>query len=157
MTRGARKERLTPVESLVPLVVPQFADRAKLERAAAEWSRIAGALPGKASAPVDISEGELLVVAESPLVADRISMMGGNIMRALAEGWKLEVRKVRVVVGRLPLKGAVASRTTRPPVVSVREEDVRELRFRCERASLPGDAAESLARLRAFFAVRFRK
>ncbi|MDR1875967.1 MAG: DUF721 domain-containing protein, partial [Synergistaceae bacterium] len=126
MRPGGRLERLTPVESLIPYVMPQFGDRVKLDRVAEEWCRIVGELPGKKSAPVDIEGGELLVIAENPLVANRISMMGGNIMRALTEGWKLEVKKVKVVVGRLPLKGVASPGRgrARPPVVSVREEDV---------------------------------
>ncbi|MDR3230544.1 MAG: DciA family protein [Synergistaceae bacterium] len=151
-----RHDRLVAVEALLPRVMPQYADRAKLDRVAAEWGRVVGDL-GRRSAPVDLVNGELLVVAETPLVADRLAMTGGNIARALMEGWKLEIRKVKVIVGRVPLKRAAANERPRAPLVAVREEDVRELQRRCEAKApdLPDDAAESLARLRAFFAKRF--
>ena len=156
--RGGRSERLTPVEALLGQVMPpQYADRSKLERVAADWPRVVGSMLGGQSSPIDIADGELLVTADTPLVASRLSMMGGNIARVLMEQWRLEVRKVKVVVGRAPLKRTAASGTPRPPAVSVREADVREEKRRIEEQSpgLPEDAVDSLARFRAFFARRF--
>jgi hypothetical protein len=154
-----RSARVVPVEDLLPRVMPQYADRAKLDRAAAEWLRVVGPVLGERSAPVDLVSGELLVVAETPLVADRLSMTGGGIARTLMKDWGLEIKKVKVVVGRLPLKRAAANGRPRASLVAVREEDVRELQRRYEASApdLPDDAAESLARLRAFFAKRFGK
>lgn len=160
--RGGRNENLMPVEALLRRVMPpQYADRSKLDRAAADWARVVGSTLARQSSPVDMADGELLVTADTPLVANRLSMMGGNISRVLMEEWRLEVRKVKVVVGRAPLKRTAAPdfSRSRPPSVSVREEDVREMRRRVDEQSpdLPEDAAESLARLRAFFSRRFNR
>lgn len=156
--RGRRNDRLTPVEALLGRVMPpQFADRSKLDRVAADWTRVVGPLLGKQSTPLDIVDGELLVTADTPLIANRLTMMGGNIARVLMEQWRLEVRKVKVVVGRAPLKRTAASGPPRPVHVSVREEDVLALKRHVEEQTpeLPDDAVDSLARLRAFFARRF--
>ncbi|MDR1732226.1 MAG: DUF721 domain-containing protein, partial [Synergistaceae bacterium] len=160
--RSARRrgEGFQALEELLPRVMPDFADFAKLERAASEWGKVVGPALGGRSAPTDLVNGELLVTADTPLVASRLSMMGGNIARALRENWALEVRKVKVVVGRPPVKRASgAGGRLRPPEVTVRDEEVREFRRLCQDRApdLPEDAADALARLQAFFTKRFRK
>ena len=143
---------------------PQYDVMEKLEKAISDWESVVGPILGKQSTPLDIANGELLVLAENPLVGNRVALMGGNVARALAERWGLEVVKVKVVVGRLPLKeprrktGSSDSSISRPPAAfRVREEDVREFESRClgSGPDFPRDAAESLARLRAFFLKRF--
>jgi hypothetical protein len=136
----------------------QYEHRLKLENAAAEWSRVVGPVLAGQSAPVDVSDRELLVVAETPLVANLLSMMAGNIAHTLQECWRFEIEKVKIVVGRPPLKSqgrAYAQPKSSP--VWVKEEDVQNLARNYLETSpeLPEDVVESFARLQAFFATRF--
>jgi hypothetical protein len=151
--------KLLPVNALLGHVMPpEYELRAKLSQAAKEWVGVIGLLLGEQSAPVDILDGELVVVAETPLVASRLSMMGGNIVRALKQRWQMDVVKVKVVVGRLPLKGTrLQGYTPSSPLPGAREEDAKELaRGYLEKSpDLPEDIAASLARLQAFFTKRF--
>jgi hypothetical protein len=157
---GTRSEKIQPVNALLGLAMPsQYGVRVKLDRAAAEWSCVVGELLARQSAPVDVADKELLVVAETPLVANRLSMMAGNIARTLLERWRFEVEKVKVVVGRPPLKsqGRTGQAGSFPAPVRVKEEDVKALVRNYLEASpdLPEDVVESFARLQAFFATRF--
>jgi hypothetical protein len=147
---------------------PEYELRVKLNQAAKEWVSVIGSLLGGQSAPIDLSDGELLVVAETPLVASRLSMMSGNIARAIRQRWHMEVAKVKVVVGRLPLKSTKLEstisksaesqkHTSHAPFIGVREEDAQKLaRHYLEKSpDLPEDIVESLAHLQAFFTKRF--
>ena len=140
---------------------PQYEIREKLAMAASAWGSVVGPLLGKQSAPLDLANGELLVVTEGPLVGNRVAMMGGNIARTLAKRWALNVVRVKVVVGRLPLKGSPQKEGTlpSPAAIRVREGDVRAFEAQCLESlpDYPQDAAESLARLRAFFIKRFKR
>ncbi len=157
MRKERRRGALRPVESLLSQAMPpQFSDRAKLEKVSENWERVVGPLLGRQSSPLDLVDGELLVTSDTPLVASQLSMMGGNIARILDEQWRLEIKKVKVVVGRAPLKRATSFGTPRPPVVQVKEEEVETLKRRYIE-TLPEDAAESLARLQAFFNKRFNQ
>jgi len=164
MEKRSREGKIQSVEALLEQAMPARYDAIeKLGKAARAWESIVGPILGKQSVPLDIVNGELIVAAEGPLVGNQLVMMRGNIARALTERWRLEVAKVKVVVGRLPLKTAPASgssgRSTSPASVRVREEDVKEFSSRCLEClpDFPEDAAESLARLRAFFIKRFGK
>jgi len=165
--KRGREGKVQPVEALLRRAMPpQYDVREKLERASREWESVVGPILGKQSSPLDIANGELIVMAEGPLAGSRVAMMGGNVARTLAERWGLEVVKVKVVVGRLPIKSKdgwqsahyLAKSAPTPPTVHVREEDVKDFESRClENApDFPPDAAESLARLRAFFIKRFK-
>ena len=159
--RKGREGKIQPVEVLLKQAMPPLYEiREKLEKVEAAWDSVVGPVLGRQSAPLDIENGEFLIMTESPLVGNRVVMMGGNIARILSERWRLEVKKVRVVVGRLPLKEKGSSRkgdsAARSAAVRVREEDVKEFESRClEMPDFPQDAAEPLARLRAFFMKRF--
>ena len=160
MGHRGRNRKIQPVEVLLRQAMPPRYDvMEKLEKAAREWEGVVGPALGKQSAPIDIVNRELIVVSENPLVGNRMAMMGGNIIRTLAERWGLEIAKVKVVIGRLPLKAAPRSETSipRPANIRVREEDVKEFESRCLESlpDFPEDAALSLARLRAFFMKRF--
>jgi len=160
---NAGRKGIQPIDVLLKQAMPsQYGAMEKLDKAARAWESVVGPILGRQSVPLDIINGELIVAAENPLIGNRLTMMGGNITRTLAERWRLEITKVKVVVGRLPLKTAPAgggSRSTSPAAVRVREEDVEEFLSRCTETlpDFPEDAAESLARLRAFFIKRFGK
>jgi hypothetical protein len=140
---------------------PQYDLQLKFRQAAAEWPRVVGSRLGSLSAPLSLTDGELLVVADTPLSASRLSMMGGSIAHALMERWRIEVKKVKVVVGRLPLKDAAEPKKlpqpTAAPRVSVKEGDVKKLEqtYLEKSPDLPEDAALALAHFRAFFMKRF--
>ena len=163
MRRGARKERLQPLEVLLAgAMPPSYGERIKIQKAISKWKEIVGPQLGERSAPFDLENGQLLVIAENPLVANRLSMMGGSIMRAFMEGWRLEVKKVKVVVGRLPLAASPSTtpsaiRRARPTEVRVNEEDVQNLaeNYREQTPDLPEDAVQALARLKLFLEKRF--
>jgi hypothetical protein len=144
-------------ELLERAIPPNFSERLKLKEAVEGWKGIVGAALAARSAPADIADGDLLVVADTPLAAQRLSMMGGNIAGTLRERLNFDVKRVRVVVGKLPLKGAVVSPSP-PAMPEPKEAEVKELARRCLEISpgLPEDAAESFAGLRLFFAKRFR-
>ena len=159
--REARDGRIQSVEALLSRALPrQYTERLRLEKVAAEWKRVVGPLLGGQSVPFDLVGGELLVAADTPLVAKRLAMMGGNIARTLASMGLLEVEKVKVVIGRgLPKPASAGNASPRPVSVRVAEEEVRELERLCleQAPDIPEDAAESLARLQAFYAKRFRR
>jgi hypothetical protein len=75
------------------------------------------------------------------------------------ERWQIEVRKVKVVMGRLPLRSTdfSAKHQDRVLLAGAKEEKIRELaRSYLEKApELPEDIAVPLARLQAFFIKRF--
>ncbi|MDR2529668.1 MAG: DUF721 domain-containing protein [Synergistaceae bacterium] len=155
-TTGAAEQR---VEAILRRVLPPgYEERLKLDRAAAEWARVVGPTLAAKSAPLGLTNGELLITAENPLVANRLSMIAGNIARALWKQWKIEVRKVRVTVGRVPQ--TVAPTTFSPPrpaVVRVKEEETLEVERECLEKGLPEDVAKPLAHLEVFFSKRFKK
>jgi hypothetical protein len=161
-----REEKIQPVEALLRRAMPPlYETREKLERAALEWDSVVGPVLARQSAPVDVEKDSLVVAAESPLAGSRVAMMGGNIAGILAERWGIEVVKVKVVVGRLPLKAPPRKKEGVAPIgasvrinaVRVRAEDVKEFESLCFESlpDFPRDAAESFARLRAFFTKRF--
>ena len=160
MGRKGREGKIQPIDVLLKNAMPsRYGAMDKLEKAARAWESVVGPVLGKQSVPLDIVNGELLVAAENSLVGNRLTMMGGNIIRTLAERWRFEVMKIKVVVGRLPLKAkpVTSGRSTSPAFVRVREEDIKEFSSYCieKLPDFPEDAAESLARLRAFFIKRF--
>jgi len=162
MNKLSNGERIWSIEELLKQAMPPRLDfMAKLEKAVRDWESVVGQVIGRQSVPLDIVGGELLIAAKSPLVGSRLTMMGGNIIKALAERWGLEVTKVKIVVGSLPLKvtGAGAGKPRTAPLVRVKEEDVKEFSSRCieNLPDFPPEAAESLARLRAFFIKRFKQ
>ena len=157
--RGGRAGKLLPVNALLGYAMPpEYELRVKLDQAAKEWVSVIGPILGRQSAPIDVSDGELLVVAETPLVASRLSMMGGNVARVLKRRWNLDVVKVKVVVGRLPLKNTKSQKHTSPvSLAGAREEHCKELAqsYLEKSPDLPQDIVESLAHLQAFFTKRF--
>ena len=163
-----RDGKVQSVETLLKRAMPPRYDVIeKLEKAALEWEVVVGLALSKQSAPLDVENGVFIVAAENSLAGNRLSMMGGNIARTLAERWGLEVTKVKVVIRPLPLKppprngGKSTPRATGSSSLSVRvsEEDVKEFSSRCSQTQpdLPQESAESLARLRAFFIKRFKR
>ena len=160
--KGKHSEKLEPVNLILKRVMPpQYELRVKLNEALLEWETIVPQPLGKQSAPLDFLNGELLVTADTPLVAKRLTMMGGNIAHALMERWQIEIKKVKVIVGQRPLRRvpAQASSVRRLETVSLTEKEVKEIELAyLERSpELPEEIASSLARLQAFFMKRFRK
>ena len=147
---------------LMRAMPPQYDQRMQLRKAGAEWTGVVGPVLGGQSAPLDLADGELLLVANTPLVANRLSMMGGDILRILAERYRIEAQKVKVVVGQTPLRQTLsktpAAHRTWKNSIRVKEEDAREQgRGYLEKSpELTEEVALSLARLRIFFEKRFR-
>jgi hypothetical protein len=166
MKRGAkgkgRTGRVTQVKDFLADAMPvQYSERLKLAEAERRWAEFVGSRLAAASSPVDVAGGELLVAARTPLAANRLVMMGGNIGKALKEKLGFDIKKVRVVVGN-PTQ--TPSPTPQPPArprvgFDPKKEEVEALSeiFQEAAPDLPKDVAESLARLRLFFAARFAK
>jgi hypothetical protein len=156
-----RGEEARPVSAFLACAMPPRHDfRMKLNDAAQKWGSVVGRFLSELSTPLDLVDGELIVAANTPLVASRLSMMGGNIARTLVEHWQLDVRKVKVVVGRRPSPKSKGRRgLPRAVSVQVKEEDVRKLEreYLGNSPDLPEDIVLSLARLQAFFTKRFVK
>ena len=162
MNHRGREGKIQPAEVFLKRIMPPLYDaKEKLEKIILEWASVVGPALGKQSAPLDIVNGELVIVAENPLAGNRVALMRGNISRTLEERWGLKTVKIKVVVRRLPLKAVLRTESSvaPPSAVRVREEDVREFSSRCVESlpDFPEDAAESLARLRAFFIKRFKR
>jgi hypothetical protein len=163
---STRRGRTLAVEEILESAMPPgFSERLRLEEAAEGWADVVGKVLAARSALSDLADGELLVVAETPLAASRLSMMGGGIVKTLRERFGLDVARIRVVAGRVPLprnRGGGArndEKRTRSPRAENGKEDEKKKDFarRCLESfpGLPEEAAESFAALRLFLARRF--
>ena len=108
------------------------------------------------SAPYELEDGELRIAAATRHAAQQIVNMKGNILRILKGRWNLDVERIRVTLGPptprpRPTQDAPRRRHAR---VVLPQEEVEELRRACPE-TLSDEAAEGLARLRAYFARRF--
>lgn len=152
-----RLERVASLKELLEGMIPVENDRMrKLEDVVRHWAAVVG--PGRArlSAPYELEGGELRIAAATPHAAQQIGNMKGNILRILKDRWDLEVERVLVTQGPPPLRTrpVQGGPRRRHPHVAIPPEEVAALRAACPE-SLSDEAAEGLARLRAFFARRF--
>jgi hypothetical protein len=166
MKPGTRRGRILAVEEILENAMPPgFSEYLRFKEALRRWADVVGEALAARSTP-DLAKGELLVVAETPLAAKRLSMMGGNIAKTLRERFDVDVARVRVVVGRAPLPKSQGGGTPsgrnkqgggRSAGAGNREEENKALARRCLESSpdLPESAAESFAALRLFFDRRF--
>ena len=155
--RTRRLERLASTKELLERMMPKQEERMqKLQELVRLWASVVG--PGRArqSAPCDLVGGKLVVAVATPHMAQQIAQMKGNIQRALRERWGLEVEEVQTPLGPPPVRPSAPNQPPRrrAPVVRVEEAEVQALKEQCP-ADLTPEAAEALARLRAFFARRF--
>ena len=120
------------------------------------WASVVGPALARASAPFDLVGGTLCVATSSPHAAQQIERMAGNVSRALRDRWGLEIAGVRATVGPPPPRPARPDTSPRrkAPVVQLTDDEVRAMMERCP-TDLDPEAAEALARLRAFFERRF--
>ncbi|GHT03391.1 hypothetical protein AGMMS50276_33410 [Synergistales bacterium] len=153
--------RATQVKDFLEGAMPrQYAERLKLSEAERRWPEFVGKRLGASSTPVDVAGGELLIAARTPAVANRLVMMGGNIEKTLKEKLDFDIKKVRVVVANpTPLPKTPQPYARRRVPFNPKKEEVEALSeiFQEAAPNLPKDVAESLARLRLFFAARFTK
>ncbi len=155
-SRG-RLERVASLKELLEGMVPSGSDRMrKLEDVTRNWASVVGPARARLSAPYELEDGTLRVAAATPHAAQQIANMKGNILRILKDRWDLEVETVRVTQGPPPLRARTVQNVPRRrhPPVALPPEEVEALRTACPE-TLSDEAAEGLARLRAFFARRF--
>ncbi|MDR1741702.1 MAG: DUF721 domain-containing protein [Synergistaceae bacterium] len=151
-------DQARPLLAFIGGAMPDPTERSKLAGAERRWSELVGTALAARSAPVDVAGGELLVAASSAGAAKRLEMMSGSLARALRERLGLGVDRVRIAVGKLPLKAAPPPPAwpRRRSSIAVPESEVEELaRQRLkEFPDLPKDAAEAISRLELFLSRR---
>ena len=155
-SRG-RLERAASLKELLEGMIPGRNERIeRLKDVTRNWASVVGPARGRLSAPYELEDRELRIAAATPHAAQQIGSMKGNILRILRERWGLEVERVRVTQGPPPLRPRPARSVPRrgSPRVALPPEEVAAFRTTCPE-SLSDEAAEGLARLRAFFARRF--
>lgn len=152
-----RLERVASLKELLESMVPGQSDRMrKLEDVVRNWTSVVGPGRSRLSAPYELEDGELRIAVATPHAAQQISNMRGNILRILKDRWDLEVERIRVTQGPPPLRPRTvqSSPRRRHPPVALAPEEIEAFRMACPE-TLSDEAAEGLARLRAFFARRF--
>lgn len=157
--RAERKhlERLASLRELLEGMVPTQSERMRrLEEMTRNWASVVGPARARLSAPYELEDSELRIAAATPHAAQQIGNMKGNILRVLKARWDLEVDRIRVTQGPPPPRPRTAQSIPRRrhPRVVLAPEEVEAFRRACP-AALSDEAAEGLARLRAFFARRF--
>ena len=128
----------------------------KLKDIMKNWAAIVGPVRARLSAPYELEDGELRIAVATPHAAQQIINMKGNILRILGSRWNLDVEGIRVTLGPPPprLRPMQDAPRRRHPCVVLPREEIEELRRACPE-TLSDEAAEGLARLRAYFARRF--
>ena len=152
-----RLERVASLKELLEGMVPGRNERIeKLKDIMKNWAAIVGPVRARLSAPYELEDGELRIAVATPHAAQQIVNMKGNILRILGNRWNLDVEGIRVTLGPPPSRPRPLQDVPRRrhPCVVLPREEVEELRRACPE-TLSDEAAEGLARLRAYFARRF--
>lgn len=151
-----RKGSARPLSELLWGSLPEGAKmRIRVAASARNWESVVGLLLAKRSAPKRIVEGKLLVVAESPAVAQELTMRGGRIVGNLRKEWDIDVSGITVSVGRVPPPPREDTSSGKRPLVSAPVEEVHAALGSIAEKVERGDVAESLARLMAVYRKRF--
>lgn len=152
-----RLERVASLKELLEGMIPGRNERIeRLEDMTRNWAAVVGPARARLSAPYELEDGELRIAAATPHAAQQIVNMKGNILRILKSRWNLDIEGIRVTLGSpparpRPLQSVPRRRHAR---VAIPQEEVEALRRTCPEV-LSDEAAEGLARLRAYFAHRF--
>ena len=155
--RCGRLERVVSLKELLEGMIPERNERIeRLEDMTRNWAAVVGPARARLSAPYELEDGELRIAAATPHAAQQIVNMKGNILRILKSRWNLDIEGIRVTLGPpparpRPLQSVPRRRHAR---VAIPQEEVEALRRTCPEV-LSDEAAEGLARLRAYFAHRF--
>jgi len=152
-----RLERVASLKELLEEMVPGRNEWIeKLKDIMKNWAAIVGPVRARLSAPYELEDGELRIAVATPHAAQQIVNMKGNILRILGNRWNLDVEGIRVTLGPPPPRPRPLQDVPRRrhPCVVLPQEEVEELRRSCPE-TLSDEAAEGLARLRAYFARRF--
>lgn len=156
MRRWDRKPAVRAAEYIGNSLTPEVMKGIRLAGLAEEWPRIAGP-PGRMSRPLRMERGELVVLAETPAVAQQLRMRGGDLCRKIREACSLEVRAIRPIVGqRRPSPPARRPQgAERKPPLAVGEREVQEAVDELRGTIGNEDVLVSLARLMATYRKRF--
>lgn len=135
---------------------PGMAAGMRLASLAEGWVDLAGNL-GRRSRPLRLEQGELVVLAETPAVAQQLRMRGGGLCRKIREKWNLQVLAIRPIVGKgsSPQSSRNVTPPRRLPSVVVGQKDVQEALEEIRGTIEREDVLVSLARLMATYRKRF--
>ncbi len=156
MVRDNRRPAIRAGEYLTRTLPSGIATGISLASLAEDWPRLAGP-PGRRSRPFRMEQDELVVMAETPAVAQQLRMRGGDLCRKIRAKWNLQVRSIRPVVGKghRPRPSVDSRSKQKRHSFSVRERDVQEALEEIRGTIGKEDVLLSLARLMATYRKRF--
>lgn len=118
-----------------------------------KWDEVVGPLALR-SRPLRIEGESLVVVADSPALAQRLKIQAGGVARKIREGWGLSVSGLHLLVGPVATRRKPADPVSRPLPALGGDELAR-----AERTLFPyvedEKVASALARLMAVYRRRF--
>lgn len=158
---GGKKVRLrrrNEASSIAALLGRSFSPAAKknilLSHVAQRWEEVVGKTLAKKSQPFALEGTQLCIRAESPIAAQRLSMMGAIVAKKVRDGWDLPVCEVKVIVGNVRQKTIKTAQRKRE-YISPRTEDISKNLERVKDRIDDPDIALSLASLMATWSRRF--
>lgn len=118
-----------------------------------KWSEVVGPLASR-SRPLRV-EGELLVVvADSPALAQRLKIQAGGVARKIREGWGLSVSGLHLLVGPVTTRRRPTEPVSRP-LPAPREDELARAGRTLAPYVADEEVASALARLMAVYRRRF--
>ncbi|MDD4365407.1 MAG: DUF721 domain-containing protein [Synergistales bacterium] len=138
------------LEGALPAPVKQGLSLADLTL---KWESVAGPFAAK-SRPLRVEGDLLVVIVESPALAQRFKIQSGGMARKIKEGWGLPVKGLRIIVGPVLKK-----RKKPPPRSQEAFQFTREELMAAKRRVAPfvrdETISSALARLLAVYGRRF--
>lgn len=121
-----------------------------------KWKDVVGPLAAR-SRPHRIEEGLLIVIVESPALAQRLRIQSGTVARKIREGWGLPVTGLRAVVGPVSSvrKRMEAVRPSPSGPLQIRKDELEAARERIAPHVEDEKISSALARLLAVYRRRF--
>lgn len=156
MRRKGERPAIRAGDCLKRSLPPAMVAGIRLASLAEGWADLAGTL-GRRSRPLRLEKGELVVLAETPAVAQQLRMRGGDLCRKIREKWNLQVQAIRPIVGkgRPSPSSRKAAVPRRLPSIVVGQNEVQEALEEIRGTIGREDILFSLARLMATYRKRF--
>lgn len=118
-----------------------------------KWNDVVGPLASR-SRPLRIDDERLVVVADSPALAQRLKIQAGGVIRKIREGWGLPLSGLQVVVGPVRMRRRQAP-SPPPPVAAPTEEELTWAKGLIAAHIEDEKTTSALARLMAVYRRRF--
>ncbi|SMG26478.1 DciA family protein [Dethiosulfovibrio salsuginis] len=151
-----RKSKVESLGSLIPGRIPAGLSIAmSIAEMVKEWEWVAGQNLAEKSRPVSIERDVLVVVCLTPSIAKVITMKAGGLIRSIEKRWKLGIKGIRVVVGRIEEPREIPP--PKPYRIEPSPASIRAcLSYTSEKIE-DEEIAEALARLMATYMKKFPK